>query len=87
MSNNPTGISRAEAAAIRAKLVLRFNAVADRWEVYTTIHGTGVFRWYAITNDIFNWYRRNFPSIKIEDELIYVTKEGGISAAMDNGAN
>lgn len=56
--------NKLEAAMIRDKLQLRRNRVEDCWEVYTTIHGSQLFRWYKISESIKNWYIGNFPEIK-----------------------
>jgi len=58
-------VSRVIAAASRAMLKLRFNTQANTWEVYATIHGTQVYRWFAISPEYKEWYVRNFPEIKI----------------------
>lgn len=55
-----SGISRTELQAIRAKLSLRYNMAFSCYEVYTTIHGSGVFRWYKITDEIADWYKNHF---------------------------
>jgi hypothetical protein len=55
-----------EAATIRAQLRIRQNHIADCWEVYTTIHGSGVFRWYKVSEFTKDWYLMRFPDIKLE---------------------
>lgn len=54
--------------SIRNQLALRWNATHGCPEVFTTIHGTGVFRWYKITDAVAVWYRRQFPEIKMQHE-------------------
>lgn len=49
-----------EATAIRAQLRLRENVMTGELEVYTTIHGTGIFKWYKVSRDIADWYYKRF---------------------------
>ena len=65
MSIESTNIrsNKAEAEAIKAKLKLRFNTELQVWELYTTIHGTGTFRWFQISQSTRDWYRYYFPKI------------------------
>lgn len=57
---------RASAAAIRAQLALRFNTNYGCWEVYSTIHGTGIFKWFKVSENIAGWYAKKFEDIRIE---------------------
>jgi len=52
-----------EVAEIKSKLALRFNNLFNCYEVYSTIHGTGVFRWMKITDDVAEWYKKSFNLI------------------------
>lgn len=56
--------AKTEAAVIRSQLALRINQIDDSFEVYTTIHGSGVFKWFKITRQNYEWYKRQFPDIK-----------------------
>lgn len=49
-----------ERTAIRAQLRLRYDVLTGTYEVYTTIHGTGIFKWFIITEETAIWYERNF---------------------------
>ena len=60
--------TRSERVEIRSKLALRQN-YNNIWEVYTTIHGTGIFKWFIITEAQAKWYQQTFPTIKIVKEL------------------
>lgn len=51
---------RLERQNIRMQLRLRWNTEKGCYEVYTTIHGTGVFRWFAVSEDIKDWYIKQF---------------------------
>ena len=66
-SSKDLGVSRTEAAVIRSHLKLRENKQLQCWEVYTTAHGTGVYRWFRISHTDVSWWKRNFPEIKIVD--------------------
>ena len=57
--------AKTEIAVIRSQLALRSNPVNNSYEVYTTIHGTGVFKWIGISQSTYEWYKRNFPEIRI----------------------
>ncbi len=48
-----------ERASIRAQLRVR-RLLDGTYEVYTTVHGSGVFRWIKVTKDIAEWYRDTF---------------------------
>jgi hypothetical protein len=52
-----------EASAIRNALKLKTDTNGERW-VYTTIHGTGTFRWFKITQSVYDWYKQNFRDIE-----------------------
>lgn len=53
-----------EAAAIRSQLRIRHTEKG--FEVFTTVHGSGVFKWYIIDQDRANWYLKTFPELKLE---------------------
>lgn len=53
-----------EQASIRSKLELRQDALGT-WQLYSTVHGTNVFRWFKISPETAAWYRTNFPNIKV----------------------
>lgn len=55
-----SSISRTEAKEIRSKLALRFNTLFNCYEVFTTIHGSGHFKWHKVTDDVANWYKEHF---------------------------
>ena len=48
-----------EAASIRGQLRLRISNIGQK-EVYTTIHGTHVWRWFSVSDSDFEWYRNHF---------------------------
>jgi hypothetical protein len=74
-----TGVTRSEAAAIRNQLRYRRNHLFDCWEIYTTIHGTGVFRWMKVSQFTKDWYLMTFPGIgKSED--VFPRADGSITA-------
>jgi hypothetical protein len=52
--------SRLENESIRSKLELRWNKTYNCYEVYTTIHGTGVFRWIRLDDAGARWYAQVF---------------------------
>ena len=71
----PVPQKKTEAAAIRSLLRLRKSSIKRKsgfpiytviFEVSTTIHGTEVFKWFTISEDTFEWYKKNFPEIPIE---------------------
>lgn len=49
---------------IRSQLRIRLN-LAGIHEVYTTIHGSGVFRWFLVSSETADWYVRTF-NLKVE---------------------
>jgi hypothetical protein len=55
--------NKAEAELIKSKLKLRFNTDTQIWELYTTMHGTKVFRWFKINQSTKDWYHHYFPHI------------------------
>lgn len=61
--NNIISRARVEAASIRSKLKLRIN-LEGHYEVYTTIHGTGLFKWFIIDSQSVEFYKKNFPDIQ-----------------------
>lgn len=52
--------SKMEAAAITNQLALRWNAQRGCYEVHTTVHGSNMFRWYAISDRDAEWYASRF---------------------------
>lgn len=52
--------SKTESAMIRSQLMLRINPETNEYEVYTTIHGSGVFRWHTIRKETARWYAQRF---------------------------
>jgi hypothetical protein len=54
MSRNP------EQNFIRSKLAIKHDALLDEYSVYTTTHGSMVFRWYKCTKESFEWYKTQF---------------------------
>lgn len=77
MASSNFGISRVEAQAIRAALKLRFNTIFNCYEVYTTVHNSGVFRWYKITDEVAEWYKTHF-SLQVETYLQPSLNTGGL---------
>ena len=77
MSTAAGSITRTEAALIRNKLAVRFNDSRGCYEVYTTIHGSGIFKWFTISAAIYQWYIQTFPDIAVVD-TVYVDEDGGI---------
>jgi hypothetical protein len=63
MSFLPKKADPFESSRIRRELKLR--QTKEGWEVYTTIHGSGVFRWFRLSESESDWYIRNFPEIQI----------------------
>ena len=61
-------MNKIEQAYIRNKLVLR-QEIDKTWAIYTTIHGTHVYRWFTITDAQAVWYKQTFPKIKIVIEV------------------
>ena len=59
-------MNKVEAASIRAQLKLRYNHDLKIYQVYTTVHGSGVFRWYNINRKEAEWYCENF-NLTIEE--------------------
>jgi len=59
-----SGLNRLEIQETRMKLRLRYNPHLKCWEVYTTVHGTFVFKWWKISDSTKEWYVKNFPEIK-----------------------
>lgn len=57
-------MKKTEVAAARTQLKLRQRPTGE-WEVYATIHGTMVFRWWIISEEQKDWYIREFPNIPI----------------------
>lgn len=55
-----------EATAIRSQLRLRQDCLTDEWEVYTTIHGTGIFKWFKVSHETAEWYVKTFKHIVLE---------------------
>ena len=51
---------RIERQNIRMQLRLRFNTEHGCYEIYSTIHGTGVFRWFKISESTKDWYMKQF---------------------------
>jgi hypothetical protein len=70
-------ISRTEAQAIRNQLRLRFNTLFNTYEVYTTVHGSGVFRWFKITDETAQWYKEHF-GLKVDSYLQASLRTGGL---------
>jgi hypothetical protein len=67
----------AEARMIRKNLALRFNTLYNCYEVYTAIHGTGVFRWMKITDEVCDWYKKTF-SLTVTKYIQPSVNSGGI---------
>lgn len=55
-----------EAKSIRESLKLRHIISDNSYEVYTTIHGSGIFKWFRITKETAEWYSKQF-SLQIEE--------------------
>jgi hypothetical protein len=68
---------KGEALSIRNQLRLRWNTEYGCHEVYTTIHGTGVFRWFKISETLKDWYVKHF-NLQVET-YISVTSTGAIT--------
>lgn len=60
--------SRTEAAVIRSQLSLKHDILAEEYYVYTTLHGSGHFRWFKVSKETFQWYQSNFPEIQVITE-------------------
>lgn len=71
------GVSITEAASIRSKLRLRWNINDGCWEVYTTIHGSMVFRWFKISETTKTFYQQQF---NLEAEMPYVAVTGNVDS-------
>lgn len=52
-----------ERTAIRAQLRLRRDCLTGEYEVFTTIHSTGVFRWYKVSESTARWYEVTFKLV------------------------
>lgn len=72
-------ISRTEAAVIKSKLALRFNTVFNCYEVYTTFHGSGIFKWYMITDGVAEWYKEHF-GLTVQTYVQPSLRTGGLIA-------
>lgn len=57
--------SRTEAAVIRSKLQLKHDVLSGEYYVYTTLHGSGHFKWFKVSHETFKWYQEKFPEISI----------------------
>lgn len=75
-----------EAKLIREKLALRFNTLFNCYEVYTTIHGSGVFRWIKITDEVCEWYKKQF-NLTVTSYLQPSRVTGGILQLAHNESN
>lgn len=56
---------------IRSQLKLRRHK--DQHQVWTIIHGSGIFRWIYITTEEYEWYKTHFLSkfkLSIPEEII-----------------
>ncbi len=64
---HPIPTKKTEALSNRAFLQLRRTVSPQEtlYEVYTTIHGTGVFKWFTISEVTYEWYLANFPEITV----------------------
>lgn len=60
--------SKMEAATIRSQLQVRFNAAFTCYEVYSTIHGSGIYKWFKVTPEIARWYCDTFK-LQMTDTL------------------
>jgi hypothetical protein len=69
--------SKVEAALIKKNLRMRFNTLYGCHEVYTTIHGSGVFKWMTVSDETADWYREQF-GLKIDTYLQPSLRTGGI---------
>jgi hypothetical protein len=56
-------LSKAEIQQTRSQLKLRKNS-EGHWEVYASVYGTFIFRWWKISDEQMRWYKANFPEIK-----------------------
>lgn len=72
-----TSITREEARAIRSQLALRFNTLYNCYEVYTSVHGSGVFKWMKCTDDVANWYKEHFK-LNVTSYLQPSLRTGGL---------
>lgn len=61
--------SKVEAATIRSQLALRLDLNRNTWQVHTTQHGTGIFRWFDISEEYHQWYVQHFPDIRVDDPI------------------
>lgn len=77
MATYSASISKIEAAEIKRNLKLRFNTLYDCHEVYTTIHGSGVFNWMQCTRQVAAWYEEHF-GLSVESYLQPSLRTGGI---------
>lgn len=69
-------VSRTEAQSIRSQLRLRKDYLTGECEVYTTIHGSGVFKWFRISPENYKWYCAQFPEIKFS-LINFISSETG----------
>lgn len=70
-------ITKTEAKAIRDNLALRYNMLYSCYEIYTSIHGSGIFRWMKVTDDIAEWYKNHF-GLTVSEYLQPSINTGGI---------
>jgi hypothetical protein len=66
MANIGLGSVKASNVDQRKHLKLRQRPTGE-WEVYASIHGTMVFRWWIISESTMFWYKANFPEIPFVD--------------------
>lgn len=59
-------MNKLEAASIRSQLRARISK-DSRYEIYTTLHGSGIFRWFSVSKHDFDWYCQTFD-LTIEQE-------------------
>lgn len=77
MASSLHHISKIEAAEIRRNLRMRFNTLNGCHEVFTTIHGSGVFKWMMCSNETATWYKEHF-NLEVEAYLQPSLRTGGL---------
>ena len=54
------------AKTVRSQLKLRCDTLTGEWELWTTTIPNTNFKWFKVSSDTAEWYRTNFPAIKVE---------------------
>jgi hypothetical protein len=75
--------AKTEAAVIRSQLKLRRNRISGNWEVYTTLHGSGIFKWFVISKERLDWYLQTFD-LTVSDIVESPIVDEASGAIIDN---